>query len=271
MIINFTRLSHILVFELTRLFTTKRGWLSLIAFTTIWFIILYYFVASASIIVSSPSSESYIKQIFAAIGLSALLDWPVSEFAIYWLVSVYFFPCFAVLVCSDQLCSDKQRGTLRFISLRVSRLELLLGRYLGQLCIVTLLIVVTSLATMLLASIRDITLISLSLGLAAKLSFELMVLVMPFIALMTLLNTFLSSARLALVFATLTFTLAPLVIRLIQHQLGHDFYLDYLIPGGKIADILSQSNVISAQYLLPVIQTMIMLAISHAILKRASL
>ncbi|ASP49608.1 hypothetical protein [Cognaticolwellia beringensis] len=269
--INLARISTIITFEIVRLFKTKRGLLALLAFATIWFIILYYFVSSASATVTSHSFESMAEKLFGALGLSALLDWPVAEYAIYWLVAIYFFPSFALLVCSDQFCSDKQRGTLRFITLRTTRAELVLGRYLGQLLIMAILILLTSIATTILASVRDISLLSDSIWLGSKLSLEILIVVMPFIALMSLLNTFVTSARLAIVAATLFFALGPLIVTFIEYQFGQTFYLNLLFPGEQISRVLSQSSVGVSQYLLPLIQTVVLLITSHLIMKRASL
>lgn len=265
------RIGCLVSFEFLRLFKTKRGLLALLAFATIWFIILYYFVSSASAIVMSPSFESMAQQLFGALGLSALLAWPVAEFAIYWLVAIYFFPSFSLLVCSDQFCSDKHRGTLRFITLRSTRAELILGRYLGQVLIMAILILLTIIATTVLASVRDFTLLAASLQIGARLSFELMIVVMPFIALMTLLNTIVNSARLAIVAATLFFALGPLIVAYIKYQFGQTFYLPLLFPGQQIDSILSQTSLSTNAYLLPVLQTFMLLIASHFMMKRAAL
>lgn len=269
--INLSRLSNIILFEVVRLFKTKRGLLALLAFLTIWFVILYYFVSSAAAIVTSASFERMAYELFGSLGLSALLDWPVSEYAIYWLVAVYFFPSFSVLACSDQICSDKQRGTLRFITLRATRLELILGRYLGQLLIISILIMLTIVATTVLASVRDIALLSDSIIIGGRLWLELLIVVMPFIALMSLLNTLISSARLTVVVATLFFGLGPLIIAFIKYQFGQEFYLSLLFPGGQINSILSQSGLNGSHYLLPLIQTVVLLTCSHFVMKRTSI
>ncbi len=269
--INLSRLANIISFEMIRLFKTKRGLLSLLAFATIWFIILYYFVSSAADIVNSQSFESIAADLFGALGLSSLLQWPVAEYAIYWLVAVYFFPIFALSVCSDQICSDKQRGTLRFLTLRSTRTEIILGRYLGQLFIVAVLILMSSVATAILASMRDLSLLPASLQLGAKLSFEVIIVVMPFIALMTLLNTWVHSARLAIVTAVLFFSLGPLVTAFIGYQFGHEFYLNLLFPGEQIESILSQRGDVTSQYWLPLMQTLVLLFTSNLVMKRASL
>mgnify|MGYP006999716406 CR=1 FL=1 len=254
-----------------RLFKTKRGLLALLAFATIWFIILYYFVSSAAGIVTSASFERMAQELFGVLGLSALLEWPVPEYAIYWLVAIYFFPIFSVLACSDQICSDKQRGTLRFITLRSTRLELILGRYLGQLFIIAILVAITLVATMILASVRDMSLLLASVKISSKLWLEIMIVVMPFIALMSLLNTLVNSSRLAVVAATLFFGLGPLLVTLISYQFGQDFYLNSIFPGGQITSILSQSSLDGGHYLLPLSQTFIILVMSTIVMKRAAI
>lgn len=256
---------------MVRLFQTKRGLLALLAFATIWFIILYYFVNSAAAYVMSDGFEQMATQLFSGLGLSALLEWPVSEYVIYWLIAVYFFPIFSVLVCSDQICSDTQRGTLRFLTLRSTRVEIILGRYLGQLLIISILILLTILATAVLACVRDVSLLSDSLALAAKLLLELVVVVMPFIALMSLLNTLVSSAKLAIVMTILFFGLGPILIGIVNYFLGHNLYLHFVFPGGQISSILSQSHIGFSQYLLPLIQTLVFLICANVVMKRASI
>lgn len=269
--INFSRLLNIIFFEMVRLFKTKRGLLALLAFATIWFIILYYFVDSAAAIVTSNTFERMAHELFGALGVSALLDWPVSEYAIYWLVAVYFFPLFSVLACSDQICSDKQRGTLRFITLRSTRLELILGRYLGQLLIVAILMLCTLVATTILATLRDVSLFFPSVQIGAKLAIELLIVVMPFIALMSLLNNLVSSARMAVVVATLFFGLGPLIVAFIKYQVGQNLYLHLIFPGGQINSILSQSSLNGSHYILPILQTLALLACSHYLMKRKAI
>lgn len=251
-----------------RLFNTKRGLLALLAFATIWFIILYYFVSAASDIIASPTFEGMASQVFGALGVSALLNWDVAEFSIYWLVSVYFFPMFAILICSDQLCSDKQRGTLRFITLRATRLELILGRYLGQVLIISILILMTILATSILASVRNIDLFYSSLTLGFRVWMELLLVVLPFIALMSMLNALVSSAKFAVVVATLFFGLGPLILALIKYQFGQEFYLNLLFPGEQIGEIFAQASSQTNHYLLPLVQTLLLLVFSYFAMKR---
>ena len=112
--LNIHRLFILIQFELIRIFKTKNGLIALSAFCAVWFILLYYMVSSATEIIFSDGFKIVASTLFGSLGLNALLEWPVAEFAIYWLVAVYSFPLFALFVTSDQTCSDKARGTLRF-------------------------------------------------------------------------------------------------------------------------------------------------------------
>jgi len=258
-------------FELTRLFLTKRGMAALAAFATVWFIVLYYLVSSAVTIVSSEMFQDVARQLFGALGVSNLLEWPVPELAIYWLIAAYLFPCFSLFSASDQTCSDRTRGTLRFISLRATRPEIIIGRFLGQILITSILISITILATVIMAAYRDLSLITDSVFHAIKLFIDLSIIVLPFIAFMSFLNSFLKSSKMAMVVCTLIFGLGPFVVNLIAYKLPIAMQLNHLFPGKQITDLLGETEVVIATYGLPIIQSIFFLIIANMIMKRTSL
>jgi hypothetical protein len=268
---NYKRIWILARFELTRLFLTKRGVIALAAFSTVWFIILYYLVSSAVSIVSSETFQDIVEQLFGVLGLANLLNWPVSELAIYWLIAACLFPSFALFSASDQTCSDRTRGTLRFISLRATRTEIIFGRFLGQVLITEILISVTILATVLMASYRDVSLLGQSIHQAISLLIDLSIIVLPFIALMTLLNSFLRSSRMAIVVCTLIFGLGPFMVSMLAYKLPIAAKLNYIFPGGQITEILGQSEIAVGHYSLPIIQSILFLIIANIIMKRTSL
>ncbi len=268
---NYKRIWILARFELIRLFLTKRGMIALAAFATVWFIILYYFVSSSIDIVSSGTFQDIAKQLFGALGLADLLNWPVPELAIYWLIAAYLFPSFALFSASDQTCSDRTRGTLRFISLRATRTEIILGRFLGQVLITKILISVTIVATVLMAGYRDISLLGQGGYQATKLFIDLSIIVLPFIALMTLLNSFLRSSKMAIVVCTLIFGLGPFIISILAYKIPIAEKLNYIFPGGQVADLLGNSELAIGNYSLPIIQSIFFLIIANIIMKRTSL
>jgi len=269
--IDYKRIWILARFELIRLFLTKRGMIALAAFATVWFIILYYLVSSAVMIVSSDVFQNVAKQLFGVLGLTDLLKWPVPELAIYWLIAAFLFPSFALFSASDQTCSDRTRGTLRFISLRATRAEIILGRFLGQFFITAILIAVTIVATVFMATYRDISLFNDGVLQATKLFVDLTIIVLPFIAMMTLLNSFLRSSKMAIVVCTLFFGLGPFIIGLLAYQLPIASQLNYIFPGMQITELLGQTEMALVNYSLPIIQSVLFLIIANIIMKRTSL
>ncbi|WOH38097.1 hypothetical protein RI844_02330 [Thalassotalea fonticola] len=265
------RLWNLACFEITRVFQTKSGLLALFAFLLVWFLILYYPVNSAFEFISSPLFKDVAKKMFGALGLSALLSWPVPELAIYWLIALYIFPIFTIVITSDQTCADRERGTLRFISLRATRGEIVLGRFLGQLVIMACLIGLSLVATVLMATLRDSQLLSFGVLKASQLYFQLVILVLPFIALMTLFNSFTTSSKKVVLFSVILFGLGPMIISLVEYSLPILGYLEYLIPGTQIYDVINSQEQGLSIYVLPLSQMMVFLCLAYVKMKRSSL
>jgi len=270
-LINIHRLSTITQFELIRIFKTKNGLIALTAFCAVWFILLYYLISSATEIVFSDGFKIVASTLFGALGLSALLEWPVAEFSIYWLVAVYSFPVFTLLVTSDQTCSDRARGTLRFITLRATRSEILLGRFLGQFLILISLIFLTLVACVVLAAARDVALFMPAIKQAFVLFIELAIIILPFIALMSFFNSILSSAKMSIVTCVLFYTIGALLVGFIQFQLKSGHFIDFIFPGTQISKVVSLQGLDFTHYLVPIIQSVLLLFAADKLLKRASL
>ena len=265
------RLMKIAQFELVRLFLTKRGLLAVAAFTICWLLVLRYPIGQAVSIVSSPEMAELAKQVFGAIGLSKLLQWPEAELAMYWLIALYSFPIFCLFLCSDQIVGDKHRGTLRFLTLRATRSEILFGRFFGQILILAALLVVTLFATLVVMAFRDVTLLSAGINRGAIILCYLLITVMPFVALMTLINTFASSARLAIVLAVLFFAVGNIIVSVLVWQLPVFSLLDYMFPGVQISDVAGQNSTVFNSVGIPVIQSAVLLFIAQRIFVRSSL
>ena len=258
-------------FELIRLFLTKRGMLAILAFITTWFLILYYPVNSAVTIVASDGFKGMAEDTFGILGLSALLQWQVAEFTIYWLIALYSFPIFALGASSDQTCADRTRGTLRFISLRATRNEIIFGRFIGQVLIIAILILLTLLATTTMAWLRESALGVPALLKASDLFVQLIIVVLPFIALTSFFNSFLRSAKLTSVVTLLFFGLGALFISLISYNLSIAHYLNYIFPGVQLSDIVGQDKLTLVHYSIPLIQTGCYLALASIFMKRSAL
>ena len=269
--VNVRRLTQIAGFELVRMFLTKRGLIALAAFALVWLVILRYPIGQAVGIISSPDFEQIARDISGSIGLNKLLDWPEAEFAMYWLIALYSFPVFSLFICSDQTVGDRERGTLRFLSLRSTRFEILFGRFLGQLAVLTCLVGITLIATLAVLGFREPSLLAGGLGRAVSIFLILIVTFTPFVALMSLINTFASSSRLSIVLAILYFTAGGIIVGLLEWQIPALSVLDYLFPGVQIELLAGQNLPLLSALAIPLVQTAVLLAVAQRIFARSSL
>ncbi|WP_371193880.1 ABC transporter permease subunit [Glaciecola sp. SC05] len=265
------RLANIASFELVRLFLTKRGLLAVITFSICWLLILRYPIAGSVSLLNSPDFAGFFDSVFGAIGLSKLLSWLAAELAVYWLIALYSFPIFCLFLCGDQIVGDKQRGTLRFLSLRATRAELLIGRFIGQVLILAILLMLTLSATLAILTYRDPALLATALPHSLLLFGYLIVSVMPFIALMSLINTFANSARLAFVFAILFFAGGNIIVGILSWQIPALGMLSFIFPGYQLDQMAGQNAEAILAIGLPLAQTAVLLLLAQRIFARSAL
>jgi ABC-type transport system involved in multi-copper enzyme maturation permease subunit len=265
------RLANIAIFELVRLFLTKRGLLAVVAFAICWLLILSNLVNQAAPILNSPEVSEFLDGVFGVIGLSKLLTWPEAELAIYWLIALYSFPSFCLFLCGDQTVGDRQRGTLRFLTLRATRTEILVGRFLGQVLILAVLLSLTIMATLAMLSYRDPALFVSGLSRSIVLFIYLIISVMPFIALMSFVNTFASSARLAFVFAILFFAGGNIIISLLTWQVPALEVLSLIFPGYQLDQMAGQNASVLLGIGLPLLQSAILLICAQRLFARSAI
>ncbi|MEJ2913301.1 ABC transporter permease subunit [Pseudoalteromonas sp. C12FD-1] len=270
-LVSMGRLTQIAGFELVRMFLTKRGLIAMAAFALVWLLILRYPIGQAVSIISAPNFEQMARDISGSIGLSKLLDWPEAEFAMYWLVALYSFPLFAIFISSDQTVGDRERGTLRFLSLRSTRFEILFGRFLGQLAVLACLVAITLIATLAVLGFRDPSLLVSGFFRALSIFLILVVVLSPFVALMSLINTFARSSRLAIVLAILYFAGGGIVVGILAWQIPALNALDYIFPGVNSELLAGQNLPLLSALGVPLIQSAVFIAIAHRIFTRSSL
>lgn len=259
-------------FELTRLFLTKRGGILLVAFAVIWLIIFKYPILEAAKIVNNPSFGENLSGFSKTLNLQHLLDWNYSELAIYWIFAVFAFPISAILMSSDQLASDTNRGTLRFILLRCSRNQLLFGRFLGQLLILTSLIMTTLTTAFIMGIIREPSLVSGAIADYIFVAFHLLLIGLPFIAVTSLLNIVLKSSKLSVVMIIIIAPIFHAIISYLSSLAGPIEHLLLLLPGIQLVDMLQMpSYELSVVLMTPIIQTVIYLLLAQQILSRRAL
>lgn len=259
-------------FELRRLWLTRRGLMTLTATAVIWFFLLRYAIAPASNMVASDGFQQLFRDMFGSAGLSQLFAWPAAELAIYWVLSLLLLPTFCLFFTANQLCSDLERGTLRYLALRSSRLSIVLGRFAGQMLVQGCLILLSLAATLSLTAWREGGLTLPMLHAAAVISVNLLLVLAPFTALMSGFSALVRSSRLAISLAIVSLGLLfALLSWFIFYFPDFLFLLGYL-PGTQVLQLLPLHGWQTLQHaLLPLLQTLILLSVAVLLLKRKAL
>jgi ABC-type transport system involved in multi-copper enzyme maturation permease subunit len=259
-------------YELTKRFTNKSGMLALIAFMLIWGILLLYPIKSASEFIMQPNFKEFTEALFGPGSLQHLFEWPVPEFAVFWLAALYLFPMFSIFIAADQFSSDKQRGSLRFLTLRVSRSSLFFGRFIGQMLIQFALIILTLLATIVMVISRDISLLLPSLTTSLIVMVNLVIVLLPYTAVMAVLSLHANSARQASIFAVILWAIVSIIIAIINFQFPQLNGLSMILPGSQISSMINTQGLGSLAFApIPLVQTVIILGLGNVLMKRSAL
>lgn len=259
-------------FELYRLIGSPRGWFALGAFSVIWYFLLRYPIFEASVQLQQPDIQGMLSRVFGMVGLYNLLNWPVAELSVYWLITVLLLPLVAVLNSADQTASDRSRGTLRFLTLRTSRTAIVLGRFAGQMLVQALLVLLSLLATLALAWWRLGSLPLAAFEHALIVWLNLLIVLAPFTAMMALCSALVRSSKLAISLAIVgSGVLVGLLSTLIWYQPDFLWLLQYL-PGAQLPMLLGEQGWATLQHAgLPLAQTAVFLVLAWVVMKGKAL
>jgi hypothetical protein len=268
----FNHLLLISQFELKRSFATRKGILSLVTFAVVWYFILLYPLRFAAELLLQEKGLRQDFSFFDFIGFGSIQHWPIPEFGVFWQFALIIFPMLSITLAADQTCSDRERGTLRFIVLRCSRDSLFFGRFTGVMVIQALLISATALSTLALVLYRDATLFSLALPDLLTITVNLILAVLPFTAMMAALSAMVKSARQATVWAILIWTFLAGIISGFAYYLPALTFFKFLVPGYQLSELaqLSGWQTLQLAYV-PLLQSLILLALGRWIMARQTL
>jgi hypothetical protein len=268
----FNHLLLICQFELNRRFATRKGLLSLVTFAVVWYFILLYPLRFAAGLAMQEQGLNHHLSIFDFIGLGSSQHWSIPEFDVFWQLALIIFPILSITLAADQTCSDRERGTLRFILLRSSRDRIFFGRFAGVMLIQALLISATAFSTLALVLSRDASLFFSAMPDLLALIVNLVLIVLPFTAMMAALSVQVKSARQASLWAILIWTfMAGIISGLAYYVPGLDF-LKLLIPGYQLTEVaqLSGWQTLQLAYI-PLLQSLVLLALGRWIMTRQAL
>lgn len=253
--VQFLRSLWIIIrFEFGRVFLSARGWMYLFTFGLIWYFVLNYLVLSLATFLSQD------------------IGWPVPELASYWRVALYLFPGLCLMITANQTCSDRSRGTLRFLVLRADRDSIFFGRFISQMLIQMVLVVATAATAFIVAVMHDVSIVEAGLGSTAIIIMNLFIVLIPITAMMSLLSLTVKSTRQVMVLATLIWVLASAVVQGISYYFPFFEVFELIIPGRQLSELsdLPQAETLSLAYV-PLLQGLVLLFAGRFLMQRASL
>lgn len=244
----------IIRFEFSRVFFSSRGWMYLLTFGLVWYFVLNYLVLNMATLMDQNANS------------------PTPELASYWQIALYLFPALCLVITANQTCSDRSRGTLRFLVLRADRDSIFFGRFIYQMLIQMVLVVTTTATALIAAVLHDGSVMWTGLGSSAIIVTNLFIVLIPITAMMSLLSLTVTSTRQVMVLAILIWVLASAIIQGISHYFPFFEIFDLIIPGRQLSELadLPLSETFSLAYV-PLLQGLVLLFAGRFVMQRASL
>ncbi len=247
----------IVLLELERTFTYKQGLIYLLAFMAFWMFLLKYAIFSQTLMM--------MNQVLGAD------DFPSKLFANFFKISMYLLPVLSLFIAANQTGSDRERGTLRFMTMYCSRDAIFFARFISQVIIHYILILFSTISALgfgFVLGAFSLDAINHALVAAANLA----LIILPFIALMAVLSALVKSPRQATFYAGIIWSVASGIISLLSHYFAPASALNILVPGmqfSQLADL--NGNAMFTLAYIPVFQCTVLLLLGREIMRRKSL
>jgi len=255
--------------ELSRTLITRRGLISLGAFALLWLLILTTLIRTAPMLVNSGTS---IGAMLGSETIVSLSRWRVAEFGVHWFIALYVFPICSIIFASDQTASDKTRGTLKLLTLHTGRSSLFFGRFIGLMFVQAIVIGLTLVSTLIVAAIRDPSLIGTSIPNAGFIWINLMIVIAPYTALMAVISLLAKSGTQAISYAVYLWVLLLFSIYILTKYFPDAALLKSIFPGSQIGDLVKHYDWSSlTTILIPAVQTLVFLACGFFVINRIDL
>ncbi len=260
---------HIAITELKRTLITRRGLISLTAFALVWLLLLAVVIRRAPMLIANGTA---FGSMFKSESILSLAKWHVPEFGIFWIIALYLFPMFCLVFAADQTASDKTRGTLKLLTLHTSRTSIFFGRFIGLMLVQSLIIAVALLSTLVLATIREPSLLSASLNNSFYVWINLLIVIAPYTALMALISLVAKSGMQAVNYAAILWILFMVAVYWLSSRFPEAALLKGFIPGSQISELAQHYTWDSlSTALAPALQTLAFLTCGLILIHRIDL
>lgn len=255
--------------ELLASFASKRGLFVTSIFILIWTLLLFYPIRFSAEAMHNPDMGSMMMSLLGLVGLEPLKNWLLAEFAVYWVVALFLFPTFSLLIAADQMISERNRGGLRFLTLRCSRGQIYFGRFFGHLFIQGILLGLTLVITYLLLLVNNSQYWVDGLKIMPLMFLNILIATSPFVALMSFLSVVMKSVRMATLIALVILSFGGFLINYLAGFLPLLGTLNYWIPGIQLVQMAQTTPSIALLSLWsPLMQTIGFLFVGYVFFRK---
>lgn len=257
--------------EVKASFASKRGVFIASVYSVLWVLLLVYPIQFAADSLHNPNTSSLSSAILSFMGLESLKAWLFSELAMYWVVALILFPFFSLLMSVDQMISERNRGGLRFLVLRCQRKSIFLGRFIGQLIIQSIFILITLFIVYVFIINNHVD------GWQAIISLpfifvNLILVTVPFIALMSIFSVIMSSIKMAYLMVIVALALSLFIVYWLADYVFVLEWLVYFIPGVQVFEMMDKNPDVALLSLgVPLLQGIGLLLVGYGLFKRQAL
>ena len=258
--------------ELRRFLASRRGLVSLLAFALLWYAVLVWVIRPAGLFADGAGGRGAGALIDRLLGFDPLLGWAAPQLAAWWAVALYLLPALAVFASADQIASDRARGTLRYLVMRASRIEILLGRFFGQALLMAGMVLATAASMLALVAIdRPDALGAATRSLPASV-LAVWLTLLPWIALMALVSSLASTPGQATRYALILWVVLSLVSGWLSRRFGDQGWVEHLMHGSGVRAMLGRSaETALAPASIGLVHTVVFLGLAALVMTRRDL
>jgi hypothetical protein len=191
---NWYRITTLLLFDLRHSVFTIKGLIFLIPFFLFWCLFLYSLKDGAASWLGSNEGMLIATRLFDFDIAKSLFLYHSPTLSLFFILAITMMPLFVMLGANDQVASDSARGPLRFLLTRCTRNEIFLARFLSALTLIgSAFSIVTLMATMIALTTDDNSAAAI-IHYGIQTGLTLIVYLTPFVAFMSIISAFTSSA-----------------------------------------------------------------------------
>ena len=224
---NWYRITTLLVFDLRHSLFAIKGLFFLIPFFLFWSLFLFSLKDGAASWLSGNEGMLFATWLLDFDTAKSLFLYHSPTLSLFLVLAITTMPFFVLLGANDQLASDSARGPLRFLLTRCTRNEIFLSRFLSTLALIGTAIAIVTLVATCIALSTDSNSPPEIVHYGVQSGLILLVYAAPFVAFMSIISAFTSSAPGSLLAG---FSLYCLLLGIIAYYHPDFPIISYLLP-----------------------------------------